>query len=83
MQEILIIEDDADIAESLQYNFKREGFRQSLQNRAKKKVAACSERKKSSGFDYSRFDAAGMSGMELCRRLRREPLTEKKTRLLC
>ncbi len=26
-QTILIIEDDADIAESLQYNFKREGFR--------------------------------------------------------
>ncbi|MEJ7698147.1 MAG: hypothetical protein WKF71_00660 [Pyrinomonadaceae bacterium] len=27
LQQILIIEDDADIAESLQYNFKREGFR--------------------------------------------------------
>jgi two-component system phosphate regulon response regulator PhoB len=30
LQEILIIEDDADIAESLQYNFKREGFRTSV-----------------------------------------------------
>ena len=27
MQTILIVEDDADIAESLQYNLKREGFR--------------------------------------------------------
>ena len=36
LQNILIIEDDADIAESLHYNFKREGFRSTIAESAEK-----------------------------------------------
>lgn len=56
-QEILIIEDDADIAESLQYNFKRENFRVSVAESGRK---ACGSRsmKKPAIVDCSRFDAS-------------------------
>jgi len=77
LQEILIIEDDADIAESLQYNFKREGFRTSLAESGEKGLRLALDEKNPPSLIILDLMLPGMSGMELCRRLRREPLTEK------
>ncbi len=77
MQEILIIEDDADIAESLQYNFKREGFRPIIAESGEKGLRLALDEKNPPSLIILDLMLPGMSGMELCRRLRREPLTEK------
>ena len=77
MQEILIIEDDADIAESLQYNFKREGFRPVVAESGEKGLRLALDEKNPPSLIILDLMLPGMSGMELCRRLRREPLTEK------
>ncbi len=75
--EILIIEDDADIAESLQYNFKREGFRVVVAESGEKGLRLALDQKNAPALIILDLMLPGMSGMELCRRLRREPLTEK------
>ena len=75
--EILIIEDDPDIAESLQYNFKREGFRPVVAESGEKGLRLALDEKNPPALIILDLMLPGMSGMELCRRLRREPLTEK------
>lgn len=77
LQEILIIEDDADIAESLQYNFKREGFRTNIAESGEKGLRFALDEKNPPSLILLDLMLPGMSGMELCRRLRRESLTEK------
>lgn len=77
MQQILIIEDDADIAESLQYNFKREGFRPIIAESGEQGLRLALDEKHPPTLILLDLMLPGMSGMELCRRLRREPLTEK------
>jgi DNA-binding response OmpR family regulator len=77
LQEILIIEDDADIAESLHYNFKREGFRPVIAESGEKGLRLALDEKNPPALIVLDLMLPGMSGMELCRRLRREPLTEK------
>ena len=77
LQEILIIEDDADIAESLQYNFKRENFRVSVAESGEKGLRLALDEKNPPSLIVLDLMLPGMSGMELCRRLRRETLTEK------
>ena len=77
LQEILIIEDDADIAESLHYNFKREGFRPVVAESGEKGLRFALDEKNPPALIVLDLMLPGMSGMELCRRLRREPLTEK------
>ena len=77
LQEILIIEDDADIAESLQYNFKREGFRTNVAESGEKGLRFALDEKNPPSLIILDLMLPGMSGMELCRRLRRESLTEK------
>ena len=77
LQQILIIEDDADIAESLQYNFKREGFRPVIAESGEKGLRLALDEKNPPSLIILDLMLPGMSGMELCRRLRREPLTEK------
>ena len=77
LQEILIIEDDADIAESLQYNFKREGFRTNVAESGEKGLRFALDEKNQPSLIILDLMLPGMSGMELCRRLRRESLTEK------
>lgn len=76
-QNILIIEDDADIAESLHYNFKREGFRPIVAESGEKGMRIALDEKTTPSLILLDIMLPGMSGMELCRRLRREPLTEK------
>lgn len=75
-QSILIIEDDADIAESLQYNFKREGFRSTVAESGEKGLRIALDEKTTPSLIVLDLMLPGMSGMELCRRLRREPATE-------
>ena len=76
LQNILIIEDDADIAESLHYNFKREGFRSTIAESGEKGLRIALDDKNTPSLIILDLMLPGMSGMELCRRLRREPLTE-------
>lgn len=77
LQNILIVEDDADIAESLHYNFKREGFRVSVAESAEKGLRLALDEKQTPSLVILDLMLPGMSGMELCRRLRRESVTEK------
>lgn len=77
LQNILIIEDDPDIAESLQYNLKREGFRAVIAESGEKGLRLALDTKGAPALVILDLMLPGMSGMELCRRLRREPSTEK------
>jgi DNA-binding response OmpR family regulator len=76
-QSILIVEDEADIAEGLHYNLKREGFRPSIAESGEKGLRLALDEKTTPSLIILDLMLPGMSGMELCRRLRREPLTEK------
>lgn len=76
-QSILIVEDDADIAEGLHYNLKREGFRPIIAESGEKALRLALDEKSTPSLILLDIMLPGMSGMELCRRLRREPLTEK------
>jgi DNA-binding response OmpR family regulator len=77
LQEILIIEDDEDIAESLRYNFRREGFHPVVAESGEKGLRLALDEKHPPALIILDLMLPGMSGMELCRRLRREGLTEK------
>ncbi len=76
LQNILIVEDDADIAESLHYNFKREGFRPLIAESGEKGLRLALDEKNAPALIILDLMLPGLSGMELCRRLRRETLTE-------
>ena len=76
LHNILIVEDDADIAESLHYNLKREGFRVSIAESAEKGLRIALDEKQTPSLVLLDLMLPGMSGMEFCRRLRREQLTE-------
>lgn len=73
---ILIIEDDADIAEGLNYNLRREGFRPMIAESGEKGLRLALDEKTRPSLILLDLMLPGMSGMELCRRLRREPATE-------
>ena len=77
LQQILIVEDDADIAESLRYNFEREGFRPIIAESGEKGLRLALDERNTPSLIILDLMLPGMSGMELCRRLRREPSTEK------
>lgn len=77
MHQILIVEDDYDIAESLQYNFRREGFSPVVAESGEKGLRLALNEKSPPSLIILDLMLPGMSGMELCRRLRREPLTAK------
>jgi len=75
LQNILIIEDDPDIAESLHYNLKREGFRPVIAESGEKGLRLALDEKTAPLLIILDLMLPGMSGMELCRRLRRETAT--------
>lgn len=72
---ILIIEDDADIADGLEYNLRREGFRPILAESGEKGLRLALDEKDRPALILLDLMLPGMSGMELCRRLRRETVT--------
>jgi len=74
---ILIIEDETDIAESLRYNFEREGFRIGIAESGEKGLRMALDEKRPPSLILLDLMLPGMTGIELCRRLRREPVTKK------
>jgi two-component system, OmpR family, alkaline phosphatase synthesis response regulator PhoP len=77
MTQILIIEDDTDIAENLQYNFQREGFAAIIAESGEKGLRLALNEQNPPSLILLDLMLPGMSGMEICRRLRREPSTFK------
>lgn len=75
-QNILIIEDDADIAESLHYNLRREGYRVTIAESGEKGLRLALDEKAPPSLIVLDLMLPGMSGLELCRRLRRETQTK-------
>ncbi|HMU34511.1 MAG TPA: response regulator transcription factor [Pyrinomonadaceae bacterium] len=72
-QSILVVEDDADIAESLEYNLQRAGFRPVIAESGEKGLHLALDKKNRPKLIILDLMLPGMSGMELCRRIRREP----------
>lgn len=76
-QHILIIEDEPDIAEGLRYNFERDGFKAQIAESGEKGLRLALNEAGAPSLIILDLMLPGMSGMELCRRLRREPQTRK------
>jgi|SRR5687767_1958000 len=76
-ERILIIEDDPDIAESVRYNLRREGLRADIAESGEKGFRLARDPNSAPSLIVLDLMLPGMSGIELCRRLRREPATEK------
>ena len=74
---VLIVEDDADIAEGLRYNLEREGFAAVVAESGEKGLAAALDKNGPPALILLDLMLPGMSGTELCRRLRQEPATRK------
>lgn len=74
---VLIVEDDPDIAESLRYNLERDGLKALIAETGEKGLAAALDAKNPPALVILDIMLPGMSGMELCRRLRREPATRR------
>ncbi len=74
---VLIVEDDADISESLKYNFEREGLTAITAATGEAGLAAALNEREPPLLIILDLMLPGMSGTELCRRLRREPATRR------
>lgn len=74
---LLIVEDEADIAESLRYNFEREGFKVAVAESGEKGLRMALDESRPPSLILLDLMLPGMTGIELCRRLRREPATKK------
>jgi DNA-binding response OmpR family regulator len=76
-ERILIVEDDPDIAESLRYNLKREGFQADVAESGEKGFRLALDPHSAPSLIVLDLMLPGMSGIDLCQRLRRQPETEK------
>jgi DNA-binding response OmpR family regulator len=74
---VLIVEDDPDIAESLRYNLERDGLKAVIAETGELGLAAALDAKNPPALVILDIMLPGMSGTELCRRLRREPATRR------
>jgi two-component system, OmpR family, alkaline phosphatase synthesis response regulator PhoP len=77
MRPVLIIEDDPDIAEGLRYNLEREGMKARVAFSGEQGLIAALDAQNPPALIILDLMLPGMSGTELCRRLRREPLTRR------
>jgi DNA-binding response OmpR family regulator len=77
MKPVLIVEDDPDIAEGLRYNLEREGLRAVVAGTGERGLELALDRTNPPSLILLDLMLPGMSGMELCRRLRREPQTRR------
>jgi DNA-binding response OmpR family regulator len=77
MRPVLIIEDDADIAEGVRYNLEREGLEARVAATGEEGLSFALDAKNPPSLIVLDLMLPGMSGMELCRRLRREPQTRR------
>ncbi len=74
---VLIVEDDPDIAEGLRYNLEREGLEARVALTGEQGLSAALDPKGAPALVILDLMLPGMSGTELCRRLRREPATRR------
>ncbi len=74
---VLIVEDDPDIAESLRYNLERDGLEPRVALTGEQGLQAALDAKNPPALIILDLMLPGMSGTELCRRLRREPATRR------
>src|SRR6185503_8893928 len=74
---VLIIEDDPDISESLQYNLEREGLATVVASTGEQGLIEGLNERNPPLLILLDLMLPGMSGTELCRRFRREPLTRR------
>lgn len=74
---VLIIEDDPDISESLKYNLEREGLQTVAAATGEQGLIEALNERNPPLLVLLDLMLPGMSGIELCRRLRREPLTRR------
>ena len=74
---VLIIEDEPDIAEGLRYNLEREGFKAVVAETGEEGLAAALDEGGPPALILLDLMLPGMSGTELCRRLRREAATRR------
>ena len=74
---MLIVEDEPDIAEGIRYNLEREGLRAVVAETGEKGLEIALDRNNPPALVLLDLMLPGMSGTELCRRLRREPQTRK------
>jgi DNA-binding response OmpR family regulator len=74
---VLIVEDEPDIAEGLRYNLEREGLSVVLAASGERGLELALDPKRPPSLILLDLMLPGMSGAELCRRLRREPRTRR------
>ena len=74
---VLIIEDDPDISESVKYNLEREGLEAIVAATGEQGLIEGLNERKPPVLIILDLMLPGMSGIELCRRFRREPLTRR------
>ena len=74
---ILIVEDEPDIAEGLRYNLEREGWQVRWAETGEAGLAAALDKRQPPALIVLDLMLPGLSGTELCRRLRREPATRR------
>ncbi len=74
---VLIIEDDPDISESLKYNLEREGLLTVIAGTGEQGLIEALNECNPPILILLDLMLPGMSGTELCRRFRREPLTRR------
>ena len=77
MKPVLIIEDDPDIAEGVRFNLEREGMEARVALSGEAGLAAALDAKNAPALIILDLMLPGMTGQELCRRLRREPQTRR------
>ena len=77
MKPVLIVEDEADIAEGLRYNLEREGLRAVVAPTGERGLELALDRENPPALVLLDLMLPGISGAELCRRLRREPQTRR------
>lgn len=74
---VLIVEDDPDIAEGLRYNLEREGLETRVALTGEQGLHAALDQRNPPALVILDLMLPGMSGTDLCRRLRREPSTRR------
>ncbi|HKY27211.1 MAG TPA: winged helix-turn-helix domain-containing protein [Pyrinomonadaceae bacterium] len=74
---VLIIEDDPDISESLKYNLEREGLQTVVASTGEQGLIEGLNERNPPILILLDLMLPGMSGIELCRRFRREPITRR------